>query len=200
MWEDEIQSIEARHLRDSIRGTCIVFTGSSTIRLWETLQDDMPFSTILNHGFGGSQMADLAHYADRLIVPYNPLLTVVYSGDNDLAHNQAPSDVLEQAQHVVQKVRQHQAEAAFAFISVKPSPSRTGLIPAMKETNQLLQKWAAEESHLWFLDIFDAMLDVQGNPEPSLFIEDNLHMSPKGYALWSSILAPQIRSIFTVQS
>jgi hypothetical protein len=36
----------------------IVFTGSSSIRLWTTLAGDFPAHRVLNRGFGGSELRD----------------------------------------------------------------------------------------------------------------------------------------------
>ena len=62
----------------------IVFVGSSTIRRWDTASY-FPDLKIINRGFGGSEMADAARYVDRIVIPYEPRLVVVYSGDNDIS-------------------------------------------------------------------------------------------------------------------
>ena len=45
----------------------LLFIGSSSIRRWVSLAEDMaPYSSI-NRGYGGAHYYDLIHYIDRLI-------------------------------------------------------------------------------------------------------------------------------------
>jgi len=84
-WEPDIQRFEAAD-RISRRGPgAVVFVGSSSIRMWETLEADFPGLPVLNRGFGGSELSDVVQFADRIVVPYKPRVVVVYAGDNDLA-------------------------------------------------------------------------------------------------------------------
>src|SRR4051812_37945707 len=63
----------------------IVFVGSSSFRMWKSLQDDFPNRTVINRGFGGSSFPDVIRYVDDIILPYKPRQVVIYCGDNDLA-------------------------------------------------------------------------------------------------------------------
>ena len=71
----------------------MVFVGSSSIRMWETLEADFPGLPVLNRGFGGSELSDVVRFADRIVVPYKPRVVVVYAGDNDLAAGKTPAQV-----------------------------------------------------------------------------------------------------------
>ncbi len=62
----------------------IVFVGSSSIRLWDTLQQDMAPLPVLNRGFGGARLSSVVHFVDRVVVQYRPRAVVLYAGDNDL--------------------------------------------------------------------------------------------------------------------
>jgi lysophospholipase L1-like esterase len=37
------------------------------------------------------------------------------------------------------------------------------------------------------------MVDTWGQPKPDLFLEDGLHMSPSGYAIWRELIAPLLK-------
>ena len=37
------------------------------------------------------------------------------------------------------------------------------------------------------------MLDAAGKTRPELFIADQLHMQPAGYAIWTRVLAPYLK-------
>jgi hypothetical protein len=40
--------------------------------------------TVINRGFGGSQIVDATHFAPRIIFPYAPKAIYLRSGGNDL--------------------------------------------------------------------------------------------------------------------
>ncbi|MDH3711675.1 MAG: hypothetical protein OER04_17425 [Cyclobacteriaceae bacterium] len=62
----------------------------------------------------------------------------------------------------------------------------------MKTANKLISVYLETQHHATFVDIFQAMLDSQGQPRPDIFIEDNLHMNSQGYAIWRGILLPHL--------
>jgi len=66
-FEGEVNAIAKKYdtLWDSSKET-IVFTGSSSIRQWESLQERFPNQQIVNTGFGGSQASDLLQYSKIL--------------------------------------------------------------------------------------------------------------------------------------
>src|SRR5690625_5957670 len=61
----------------------IFFTGSSSIRMWETLERDMAPHAVIQRGFGGYRMADLLYYADRYIKPHT-LQTMILFVEYDI--------------------------------------------------------------------------------------------------------------------
>lgn len=82
------QEINAFKQSDSLQAPmnhAILFVGSSSFRLWNSMQEDFPGYSIVNRGFGGSSLPDVIRYADDIIFPYNPKQIVIYCGENDLA-------------------------------------------------------------------------------------------------------------------
>src|SRR5258706_4194626 len=84
-WEFQFASYERADRAHPPKPGCIVFTGSSSIRYWRTLSDDMKPLDAINRGFGGSQIAQVNQYAARIVIPYRPRAVVLYAGDNDLS-------------------------------------------------------------------------------------------------------------------
>jgi lysophospholipase L1-like esterase len=78
------------------------------------------------------------------------------------------------------------------FISIKPSPQRWHLFEKMQEANRGLAAIAAGAPNLRFIDVTAAMLGPDGKPRPELYVDDGLHMTPAGYALWASLLRPEL--------
>ena len=171
----------------------IVFTGSSSIRMWESLAADFPGLPVLNRGFGGSQVRDAAWYAEQVAIRYRPSRVLLYAGDNDLNAGRSPEQVLADFRAFVGRIRRDLPGVPIAFISIKPSPSRAHLLPAMREANALIRAEAARMKGVAFIDVFTPMMGADGRPRAELFIEDQLHMNRAGYQLWREIIAPHLR-------
>lgn len=191
-WENDMQRFAAEDVQSPPPRGGVVFTGSSSIRLWDTLAQDFPGVPVINRGFGGSELRDSTWYADRTIVPYAPRQILIYAGDNDLHSGRSPQQVRADFIAFVQRVRRDLPKAKIAYISTKPSPSRAQLLPAQREANALVQ---AEATRLGvdYIDIFAPMLDAGGQPNEALFVEDRLHMNAAGYDIWQRVIAPYVK-------
>lgn len=191
-FEAEIERFEQADRENRPAPGGVLFVGSSSIRFWNTLAEDFPNVRVLNRGFGGSQMTDLLHYMDRIVLPYRPRAIVVYEGDNDLASGKTPERVAGDFREFVRRVHAAQPETRIAILSVKPSLLRWNLVDATRRTNALLEELAASDPRLTYIDVFTPMLNAEGTPRPELFVEDGLHMTPAGYELWESIVEPYL--------
>ena len=92
-WEQDIAAFEAADKASPPPQGAIVFVGSSTVRLWKTLAEDFPHHNVINRGFGGSELADSVHFADRIVTPYKPRLIVLFAGTNDINAGKSPEQV-----------------------------------------------------------------------------------------------------------
>lgn len=170
-----------------------IFYGSSTIRLWESLPEDFKDSQPVNLGFGGSTLAACVWFFDRLVAPLQRAqLLYLYAGDNDLGDGREPEEVLSFFEEFSEKMHLHLPQVDWYFISIKPSISRWNINDKIKRTNELIQT-AIKTQHnkVQYLDIYDAMLDQNGYPNPEYFDDDGLHLSPKGYEVWKQIVITQ---------
>jgi lysophospholipase L1-like esterase len=189
-WEPDIQAFEAADKAAPPPQHAVLFIGSSSIRLWQGLESDFAGYKVINRGFGGSDLDDSTAFADRIVKPYHPAAIVVYAGDNDLQNGDTPEQVRDDFTAFVAKVRSYDAEVPIAFISIKPSIARFNLLPNIDRANQLVRDQAMKEKGVAFLDVAPAMVDANGKPKAELFMEDGLHMNPKGYALWVAQVRP----------
>lgn len=193
-WEADIRRFEEADRDAPPRPGGVLFVGSSSIRLWERLADDFPGRDVIQRGFGGSQLGDVLYYAPRIVLPYRPRLVVVYAGDNDLMEGRTPEQLFADYRRLVALVHRRLPRTRIAFISIKPSPARWHLVARMRRTNALVRDYAARDPRrLLFVDVFTPMLGANGRPRAELFVDDSLHMSPAGYALWRESLAPVVR-------
>lgn len=192
-WESDIKAFEESDRNHPPQPGGVVFAGSSSIRMWETLSEDFPEVAPLRRGFGGCEMADVLFYADRIILPYKPRLVCVYAGDNDLANKKTPEQVLNDLRQLVKKIHEALPETRVVYIAIKPSPARSRLIDKAREVNEGAKMLATEDALFAFGDIFTPMLGADGKPRKELFLEDMLHLNRQGYDLWRETLKPLVK-------
>jgi lysophospholipase L1-like esterase len=172
----------------------ILFTGSSSVRFWKDVPGYFPKHNVLNRGFGGSTMADLLYYTDKLIVRYKPKKIFIYEGDNDLAGKRTPEEILASADSILLLIRSKVSKRVpVLFISAKPSVARWNMKEQYLEYNQKLKAWAATTKRVEYIDVWTPMLDASGEVQKDIFIGDGLHMNKKGYDIWGRVIKPYIR-------
>ena len=194
-WESEIKAFEAADKTNPPPHGAVLFIGSSSIRQWKTLAEDFQECQVINRGFGGSQIIDSVAFADRIVIPYKPRMILLYAGDNDIAAGKSPEQVLADFKAFTRKVRPRLSETKVAFISIKPSPSRWEFAEKIKAANRLIEDFCKQDERLIYIDVFNPMLGADGKPRPELFVEDMLHLNPKGYALWTAIIRPRLKQV-----
>lgn len=191
-WETEIAAFEAADQTNPPPKKCIVFVGSSSIRLWSSLKTDFPGLPVVNRGFGGSELADSVNLAERIIIPYGPREVVIYAGGNDLAGGKPPELVFGDFVALVDKIQRRLPHTRVAFIASAPNPKRWAIVENVKKLNSLVQGYCRQHQ-LIFIDVFPLMLGPDRLPKPDIFREDRLHMNQKGYAIWKEAVGPQLR-------
>ena len=192
-FESEIRAFESADRASMPAPGGIVFFGSSSIRKWTSLAADFPGLPVLNRGFGGSTFPEANHYVARAVLPYRPRMVVVYEGDNDLTVGRTPAQILADYREFVRLVRDSLPSARIVVIGIKPSPSRWQLAGEQREANRLLRDAVARDTLQSYVDVFTPMLGGSGRPRPELFVGDSLHMTPAGYAIWRTQVAPHLR-------
>lgn len=189
-WKPDIEAFIASDAAHPPPQNAVVFVGSSSIVKWKSLTADFPTLSVIKRGFGGSELADSAAYVDQIVIPYHPRAVVLYAGDNDLASGKTPEAVLGDFRAFRTKIHAALPSTRIFYLSIKFSPSRAKLQPAMQRANELIAADCAETDHCTFVDINAPMLDANGHPRPELFENDQLHIKPSTYVLWVQKLAP----------
>lgn len=192
-WAKEIAALLEIDVRQTPPAKPVVFTGSSSIRMWTSLRTDFPHLNVINRGFGGSHLEDLVHFAPKIVLPYKPKKIVVYSGENDIEVGQSAENVLADFKSFVDFRDKHLPSVPIVYISMKPSVLRWAKWPEMKRGNELIRRESARRKKVEFVDISERMLDADGKPRPELFLADGLHLNASGYALWRDILRPYLK-------
>ena len=170
----------------------ILFTGSSSVRFWKSLEEDFPSVNVLNRGFGGSHFSDLIYFSDQLILQYLPQKIFIYEGDNDIGAGKTVDSVLMDAQYLVKKIRRTLPKSEIHLISPKPSVARWELKDKYLDFNSRLKKWCTHDPFLFYVDVWTPMVDDSGQVLIELFISDELHMNDKGYDIWEEVVRPYL--------
>jgi lysophospholipase L1-like esterase len=191
-FEQEIRAFEESDARSKPEPGAVLFIGSSSIRLWDTLEQDFPRQKVINRGFGGSHVEHSVRYADRIVLPYRPRLIVFYSGGNDLAAGKAPQRVLHDFQAFVAKVRAALPDTRILYISIRPSVARRHLHGREWLTNRLVRKFADADPTTEFIDVVPALVGPDGSPRADLLVADKLHLNDDGYRAWTAVIRPYV--------
>ncbi len=187
-FKEQVEEIHKKYdtLLDPSKET-IVFTGSSSIRIWHDLQNRFPEHQIVNSGFGGSHASDLLFYLDDLILRYKPKKVFIYEGDNDIKAKKKPNGIIETTQQIIDGIRKNDPSTEIVLIAAKPSIARWKLKRKYKRLNRKFKKLAQEDGLLEYADVWKPMLDSR-KVKQDIFIEDGLHMNAKGYEIWFGVM------------
>ncbi|HEY7089757.1 MAG TPA: GDSL-type esterase/lipase family protein, partial [Tepidisphaeraceae bacterium] len=182
-WEKEISAYEAADKTSPPPKGGLVFTGSSTIRRWATMADDLKGYQVLNRGFGGSEILDATHFADRIIFPYEPKMVLIRAGGNDIHNGKSPEAVFADFQEFVATIHSRLPNAQIVYISQGPSIARITETEKQKTLNDMVLGMLAKTPYVKYIETFDLPLGPDGKPRADLFVEDKLHFNAEGNRL-----------------
>jgi len=174
----------------------IVFVGSSSIRFWTTLAEDMAPLPIVRRGFGGAQMVHVLREAPRIVIPYAPRAVVVYAGDNDIGTGKSADTVVAEYEALVRLIHASRPATDVWFLSIKPSRLRWKLWPEIRRANERIAALSRTDPRLRFIDAGEVLLGADGEPDPAFFRFDGLHLSAEGYAAWTSVVRPVLLAAY----
>ena len=194
VYEQDVADLVERTREGPASRDAIVFIGSSSIRLWSTLERDMQPLPVAQHGFGGAKLADIEYYAERLVNPFAPRAVVVFAGTNDLQPraNKSPAVLLKTYQRFVERVRADLPNVSIYFIGITPSPRRWEIWDQAQETNRLVREWSERNPTLFYIETGPALLGEDGEPDADNYRYDGLHLSAQGYAIWTEIIRTRL--------
>jgi lysophospholipase L1-like esterase len=166
----------------------LVVVGSSSVRLWKTLQKEFSAWNITQRGFGGARLIDVALEAKRLVIPHKPRAVLVFAGTNDIAAGVAQTKVFDAFRCLLQAIKTDLGSIPVGFIGITPTPSRWANWSKADQLNKAVQVLASQWSGVHYIDIPTTFLKTGRPPSSSLFVSDRLHLSVVGYTLWNTII------------
>ncbi|MGM0944585.1 MAG: GDSL-type esterase/lipase family protein [Bacteroidota bacterium] len=189
-YEQEVKSLSAKI--DSVGWSAggIVFTGSSTIRMWKDLSADFPEHPLINTGFGGSQAKDLQRFLYPLVLRFEPSRVFIYEGDNDIWADVSAQEIIHTFEDILSRIHLANPQTEIYLIGAKPSPSRWEKAGNYQEFNKQLEDLSNRKEKVTFVDTWAALTDADGRPRPQLYLNDQLHLNDEGYLIWKGIFRP----------
>lgn len=196
-WASEMARIDKLNETETHPADSVLFIGSSSIRLWDTIQNDVAPYKPIQRGYGGARYSDLAVFAERLIKPHRYQAMVVFVG-NDVTGSDADLSLTEierLARYVVGVSRAHQPQAPVLLVEVTPTSSRYRVWPQIRRVNDLLREIAMTEPNTYFIPTAEYYLDANNKPVDRYFRSDLLHLNEQGYAVWSKLITRRLDEV-----
>lgn len=185
-WEKDIAAFEQNDKTKPPPQNAIVFTGSSTIRLWKTMAEDLSGHKVVNRGFGGSEIVDATHFADRIIIPLKPKMVLLRSGGNDIFRGKSAEQVFADFKDFVAKIHGKLPKTEIVYIALSPSVARWNNADKELALNAMVKEFIKTTKNVKYLDDANISLGADGKPRPELFVADKLHFNAEGYKLFAA--------------
>lgn len=198
-WGSEVEKLRQLDQIETYPDDAILFLGSSSIRLWDGIAEDLAPLVPIRRGFGGAQSVDLAVFGPELLQAHRYSMLVVFVANDisgeDGKSDHSPDDVLTWMREVWQASQQHQPDAPLLVIEVTPTNRRRHVWELQRILNHRLRDWTLQEPNVYFLPTAEYFLDSQDQVRSELFVEDRLHLSRQGYQLWGSLIRRRIHEL-----
>ena len=196
-WEKDIRQFEQLDKAGKDPANAILVAGSSSIRLWSTLKEDLAPYPVIQRGFGGSKFSDLAVYAERIIYPHQFRALVLFEA-NDItgsAADKSPEEVVKLFRNIVRTVRKKYPEQPIFVIEITPTKSRWAVWSKVKQANLQLKEACSKMHNTWFIETAASYLNKEGKPRTELFNKDMLHQNRDGYVIWGELVRKKLDEV-----
>lgn len=188
-WKEDVATISANNPTEG-SSEHILFLGSSSFRLWDTIESDMAPHRVVRRAFGGAKYRDLAIYAPECVrgLRFGQAMIFIANDIRGRDDDNDPDTVQQFANLAIDAVRAEQPHAKIFLVAVTPSSSRFEHWPKIQQINRMLQRIAKERSNTEYIPTARDFLDADGFPRDELFRDDRLHLNAAGYRLWAERL------------
>ena len=193
VWKKEIRAFKKQDQQNQYPENAVLFVGSSSIRFWNSLSEDMAPVPVIQRGFGGSKIGDIIYWAPEIIFSHSVKTIVVFAGTNDITGHHgdsSPQEVADKVAKLEKIIHEHNPGIMIYYISITPTPDRWDVWPRVQHTNELVAEFANTTINFTFLDFINDFLTDENLPNEDYFKIDELHLNEKGYAIWTDRIKP----------
>lgn len=162
----------------------IIFIGDSLIEYFDW-QQRFPQHQVLNLGISGETVQGLSARVRRIIgTAAAPDVLFIMTGINNLAMDDFK--ILEEYERLLKSLKTAFPSTKIVVQSILPVTIWADN-KQLEEINRQL-KGIAKTLKIAFLDIYTLFIDSGGSPRCEYLLEDGVHLSKKGYEIWSDKL------------
>jgi hypothetical protein len=198
-WEDEIKKLEVLDKKETYSNQAVLFIGSSSIRLWKSIEEDLDTYEPIKRGYGGAHYYDIIHFTNRLVSPHKVKAIAIFvandiTGKENGINNQtvnrdlSPKEVLRLVKFVTKEIRKSHEKVPIFFIETTPTSKRWKVWDKISKANDLIENYTSKSENLYYINTRSFYIGSDGIPNDSLFVKDKLHLNREGYKLWGKII------------
>jgi hypothetical protein len=198
-WEDEIKKLEVLDKKETYSNQAVLFIGSSSIRLWKSIEEDLDTYEPIKRGYGGAHYYDIIHFTNRLVSPHKVKAIAIFvandiTGKENGINNQtvnrdlSPKEVLRLVKFVTKEIRKSHEKVPIFFIETTPTSKRWKVWGKISKANDLIENYTSKSENLYYINTRSFYIGSDGMPNDSLFVKDKLHLNREGYKLWGKII------------
>jgi len=199
-WENDIKAFEQLDKNVTYPSDALLFAGSSSIKLWSTLERDMEPIPIIQRGYGGARLSDFAVYADRIIAPHQCKAILIFVA-NDITGDEkdkSPNEAAQLFRNILNTIRKTYPETPVFWIAITPTESRWKVWPEIEKANNLIQGICDKKENTYYIRTDFAFLNENGQPRVEYFRPDKLHLNEDGYAVWTKIIRQSLKDAISI--
>ncbi|MBT3794195.1 MAG: hypothetical protein HOF93_02885 [Flavobacteriaceae bacterium] len=192
-WENDIKKLEILDQKENYSDQAILFIGSSSIRKWDSIKENLNPYKPIKRGYGGAHYYDLVHFTKRLVSPHKVKAIAIFvandiTGEKEGINDLSPKEVLNLAKFVVKQIRKTHKKTPIFFIETTPTSSRWKVWNKISKANDLIKDFTSKNKNMFYIDTRTFYIKSNGMPNDEFFIADKLHLNNKGYKLWGKII------------
>ncbi|MEC4686418.1 MAG: GDSL-type esterase/lipase family protein [Nitrospirota bacterium] len=163
----------------------ILFLGHSLIDFFDW-QARFPGHRVASLGVPGETVEGLLSRIDGIIREYpHADLVFIMTGTNNVAMEDF--DFLNAYREIIEKLSAAYPRAVIYVHSILPIGLEWITGEDIQRANQSIKEMTGETG-AGFLDIYKLFTDTEGKAVKGYFLEDGVHLSGKGYAIWTGVL------------
>jgi lysophospholipase L1-like esterase len=163
----------------------ILFLGDSLIEFFDW-QERFPGHGIENLGVAGEPVEGLSSRLDGIIRKYPSAdLIFIMTGINNVAMEDL--DILDTYRGILGKLKTAYPDAGICVNSLLPALVEFIPDDSIQRVNNSLKELAGESGGE-YLNVYSLFVNEKGQPRKDYLLDDGVHLSNRGYAVWSRAL------------
>ncbi|MCG8313308.1 MAG: GDSL-type esterase/lipase family protein [Pseudomonadales bacterium] len=195
VWQNSIDQLSQQDISRILdpEKTTTLFVGSSSIRLFQDLENVFAQTNIIKKGFGGAKINDLAYYKESLIFNQSPQLMVIYIGINDILYRdyENTQELTADLFLLLDDIQQKFGHVPIALVALRPI-AKPKLRQKIADFNFELSRYAISHPQVHFVDPNDRLLTPSGELNQHLLHWDGFHLNQAGYQTWGTAIRDKL--------